>query len=165
MAFIIKLAMSYPDCYNGFICFCSLPIPSSPFPRGTPLSEGFSSFHELLEFILSRGEVPTPPPCVSLTPTLQPPELVEAYGRSYGDTPRLLDSSTSLMLSQLGKRGEDQFFESQAGKKLSSPTLKRRPLHSQSVGGEGELEEYLAVSLRLNSPPALQVHTHSLCTI
>ena len=140
--------MSAPP-YSGFLSFCSPAIPNSPFPRGQSVSPGLPSFHELLEFVLERGEVP-PPGSVSLTPSLHPPDLLEHYEGVRAATPtEYLDRKTSLLVSQLQGLEETHLFEADP----SLPALR----HEVSSDSTEVLHQQLAFSLRLNSPPALQV--------
>ena len=119
--------------YTGFLSLCSSPIVNSPFPRGYSISPGAGSFHELLEWVLETGDTLSPP-SVSLTPTLHPSDLIEHYNnpQTYTRT-NFLDKNTSRLLSELEKIGENQ--------------ISTNELASQ----------HLAVTLRLNSPPALKV--------
>ena len=140
--------MSAPA-YSGVLSFCSSAIPNSPFPRGQAVSPGFPSFHELLQFVLERGEVPSPA-CVSLIPSLHPPDLIEHYQEARPLSPtQYLDRKTSRLVSQLQGLEETHLFDGD----LSLPAL-RQELSSDSPD---VLHQQLAVSLRLNSPPALQV--------
>ncbi|KAI6652171.1 Ankyrin repeat protein [Oopsacas minuta] len=115
--------------YTGFLSLCSSPIPNSPYPRGYSISPGASSFHQLLEYVIETGGVLSPPH-ISLTPTLHPSDLIEHY-QNPDTNPRthFLDKNTSDMLSQLEKIGESNDLIT----------------HQQ-----------IAVSLRLNNPPALE---------
>ena len=137
--------MSAPA-YSGVLSFCSHSIPKSPFPRGQAVSPGLPSFHELLEFVLERGAVP-PPHCVSLTPSLHPPDLMEHYEGMRAVPPtEYLDRKISRLVSQLE---ETQLLEGD----LSLPA----PRPELSSDSPDPLHQQLVVSLRLNSPPALQV--------
>lgn len=118
--------------YTGFLSLCSSPITNGPFPRGYSISPGAGSFHELLEWVLETGD--TLSPSVSLTPTLHPSDLIEHYKHPHTDTrTHFLDKNTSHLLSELEKIGESEISTNELG------------------------NQHLAVSLRLNSPPALKV--------
>ena len=123
--------------YTGFISLCSSPIVNSPFPRGYSLSPGAESFHELLEWILETGDTLSPP-SVSLTPTLHPSDLIELYKNPQTHTrTHYLDKNTSHLLSELEKIGESEISTNELEPQLTN--------------------QHLAVTLRLNSPPALKV--------